>query len=76
MIINVKVIPNAKKEIVTEEVDLFGEKTYKVKTSKLPENGKANESVLELLSKHFNVRKNQITVIKGLTSTNKQIEIK
>lgn len=72
MIIQVKVKPKSKKE----EVKKVGEDTYEVKVNAPPEGGKANERLLELLSKHFKVSKNSIKILKGHTSRNKLIEIK
>jgi uncharacterized protein YggU (UPF0235/DUF167 family) len=38
--------------------------------------GKANESVIKLLAKHFNVSKSRINIILGLKSKKKIIKIK
>lgn len=75
IIIDVKVTPNSKTEEVSEYVDLFGKKTYKVKTSKPPENGKANQSVLALIARHFNVKIKNVSILKGFKSSLKQIKV-
>ena len=72
----VKVIPNSKENKVVEDItDLLGARNLKVKVNKPPEDGKANKAVIELLAKYFNVRKNAVNIVVGLTSRNKVIEV-
>lgn len=47
----------------------------KVKISAAPEKGKANQALIKLLSEKFDVPKNQIAILSGLTSKIKQISI-
>lgn len=75
-LLNVKVTPNAKKDEIIEEVDIFGNIIYKIKTTKPPEDNKANNSVIEILAKHSKTSKSNIKIIKGLTSRSKIIELK
>ena len=50
MKIIIKVIPNAKKNEITEDfVDLFKQGILKIKVNQLPEAGKANQAVIEIL---------------------------
>ena len=72
MMISVKVKTNAKKN----DVICISNDTFEVKTTTTPENGKANKSVVELLSQYFKVSKNSIVILKGSRSHNKIIEIK
>ncbi len=65
-----KVKTNAKKE----EVNLK-EGFYEVKVNAAPVEGKANESVIKLISEYFKVSKSRIRIIKGETSRNKLLEI-
>ncbi len=70
MIINVKVIPGAKKnEVVSDGEGL------KVRLSARPVDGKANAALVALLAEHFGVKKRQIEIIKGLQSRRKTINI-
>ena len=72
-IFTIKVHANAKKnEVLTSKNDCVD---YAVNTTATPENGKANEAIVELLSKHFKVGKSKITIQKGLTSKIKTIQI-
>ncbi len=70
MKIDVKVVPNAKKEIVKKEGEI-----WKVYLRVPPIEGKANKALIGLLADHFNVRKSQIEITKGLQSRNKTITI-
>lgn len=76
MRILVRTTPNAKENKVTEDnINMFGERTLKLKVNQPPEDGKANKAVLELLSEYFNVKKKKITIISGEKSRNKVVEI-
>jgi len=71
MKINVKAHTNAKKNEVKKTDDI----NFEVYTTATPENGKANLSIIELLSKFFRIGKTKINILKGQTSKNKIIEI-
>jgi uncharacterized protein (TIGR00251 family) len=71
MLINVKVKPNARQNTV-QKID---ESNFVVFTTTTPEDGKANKSVIELLSDFFRIAKSKIIIIRGQTSKNKVIEI-
>ena len=70
MIVSVKVIDNAKKEMVKEEAGVL--KAY-VKVPAVE--GKANKALIELLSKHFKVSKKSISIQRGSKSRQKTISI-
>lgn len=70
MILQIKVIPNAKKERVLEE-----ESCLKVYLTVPARQGKANKALIKLLSAHFNVQKRQVVIIKGEKSHNKVVEV-
>lgn len=40
-----------------------------------PIDGKANDAVVKLLSKHFGVAKSQVLILRGLTSKVKHVQI-
>lgn len=73
--LTIKVTPNSRKDEVITEIDMFGTIIYKVKTTKPPEDNKANNSVIELLAKHFKIAKSKVRIIKGETFRTKIIEI-
>ena len=70
MRITVRVIPRAKKELIKEENNLL-----KVYVTAPPEDGRANRAVIELLSEHFKVKRNCITILSGKKSRTKIIQI-
>ena len=71
MRIKVKVKPNAKKD----EIKKVDTDYYEVRVTVVPEKGKANKRVIEMLSKHFKVPKSKIRLIRGETSREKVFEI-
>ncbi len=71
MIINVRVIPRARQNKVTQNDD----GTYRVHTTTVPADGAANDAVIKMLAKHFDVPKTSIKIIRGATSRDKVIEI-
>jgi len=58
-----------------EEVVKQGD-DYVVRVKAVPKEGKANEAVIELVARHFKVPKSVVTIVTGLTSRNKIIEIR
>ncbi|MDD5006226.1 MAG: DUF167 domain-containing protein [Candidatus Omnitrophica bacterium] len=69
-IINIKVIPKAKKNLVKETKN--GLRVYVTSPA---EKGKANVAFVNLLSKFLNVKKYDINIISGQHSRDKVIEI-
>ena len=67
---NVRVTPHAKQNKVVET-----DGALRVYTTTAPENGKANEAVIELLSKYFDVPKSKIRILKGLTGRDKIVAV-
>ncbi|MDP2939203.1 MAG: DUF167 domain-containing protein [Candidatus Omnitrophota bacterium] len=70
MIINLRVIPNAKRNLIKEEGARL-----KVYLNAPAKKGLANKQLLELLSERFQVGKNRIHIIKGEKSREKIVEI-
>lgn len=68
--VEIKVIPNASKERVTEE-----EGRLKVYVNASPEKGKANTRVLELIADRYGVKRNAVKMIRGKLSRNKLLEV-
>lgn len=71
MLISIKVNPRSSKNEVTQMTD----GSLKIKMTAAPIDGEANEVLIKILSKHFNVAKSQIKIKSGLTSRNKIVEI-
>lgn len=70
VVIEVKVIPDSdKNELVKEDSKV------KIKVKASAEKGKANQAVIKLLSKYYNVSKSSIKIIRGRRKRNKLIKI-
>jgi hypothetical protein len=62
---------NAKEARVTRT----GETSLEVRVDEKAVGGRANKRLLEILSKHFNVPKSRITIVKGAKSRDKMVEV-
>lgn len=71
MIIEIKVIPNAKKQKIIKQTNY----NYKVYIVSVNENGKANRELIDFLSDYFKVSKSRISIKKGKTTRKKTIQI-
>ena len=69
--IQVKVSPNSREQGVKEI-----EGVLRVKVCAPAKEGKANKRLVEILAKHFAIPKSSISIVKGLTSKSKVIELK
>lgn len=68
---SIKVKPNSQQQKTIEEAD--GSLTISLKSP--PVEGKANEELIKLLAKRFNVPKSKITIKLGLSSRQKLVVI-
>ena len=68
---NIKVIPNAKRP----EVIFVDKQNLKVKVDAQPEDGKANERLIEILADRFVIRKSAVVLLNGARSRNKTVEL-
>lgn len=68
----VKVIPKSSR---TEIAAVLADGTLKVRVAAAPEKGKANAALCEFLAGRYGVAKSQVRVVKGLTATQKVVEI-
>jgi len=70
MILNVRVVPKASKNLVKKEEDYL-----KVYLTKPAQNGLANTQLIALLAEYLNIKKYQVKIIKGKRSRDKLVEI-
>lgn len=70
MKIKIKAKTNAKKEEVIDRGNY-----YEVSVTKTPVDGKANERIIKLLSKHFDIAQSLISIVSGKKSKEKIFEI-
>lgn len=71
MLITVRVTSNAREPRVTKT----SETSFEVRVDERAEGGRANKRLVEILSKHFDVPKSRITILRGLKSRDKVVEI-
>lgn len=71
MILNIRVIPKASRNLVREENGRI-----KVYVTAPAQDGLANERLVRLLAEHFKVKKYQVRIIRGEKSRDKQVEIR
>jgi hypothetical protein len=72
----IKVSPKAKKNCISDVVtDQNNQPILKIYTTAPPEDGKANKAIINLLSKIWGLRKNQIKIIVGANQKNKIVHI-
>lgn len=70
-IIEIKVIPRSKENKVMEE----GENKLKIKLTAPPIDNKANFALIDILAKHFQIKRSQIAIISGVKDRNKKVSI-
>jgi len=70
VILNIKVIPKAKRSYIQKE-----ENGFKVYLTNPAQDGLANKQLIELLSEYLKIKKYQIKIIKGEKSRNKLVKI-
>lgn len=76
VLLSLKVSPNASKNQLGKiMVDAKGHSVLKVFVMAVPEDGKANQAVIDLLAKNFHLKKSQFTIYRGETDKNKTILI-
>ncbi len=70
-LLNVRVIPNAKKNGVSEERGRL-----RVHVSAPAVGGKANKVMIEVLAEYFKIKKGDVRIIRGEKSREKVVEIR
>ncbi|MDE1149208.1 MAG: DUF167 domain-containing protein [Azospirillaceae bacterium] len=71
-----RVTPRASRNAVLGPMDgPEGRQLLKVAVTTVPEDGKANEAVLKLLSKAWRVPKSSLTIVAGQTDRNKVVQV-
>lgn len=71
MLIRVKVFPDSKKDEIIKKK----ESSFEVKVKEKAEQGRANEKVLQILSRYFCVEKNKFRLVKGGKTRSKIFEV-
>ena len=71
VVFKVKAVPGSSRTAVGGLLDGM----LKVKIAAPPEKGKANQCLIEFLSKKLGVKKNAISIVTGLTNPIKQVQV-
>ncbi len=71
--LKIKVHAGAK---LTRIKSILSDGTIKIDIAKAPEDGKANDVLIELLKKEFNLAKSQVEIIMGKFSSDKVVQLK
>ncbi len=71
IIFEVKVVPGSSKTVVAGLYNGM----LKVRLAAAPEKGKANQALVELLAKQFNIPKKSVVIVSGQTSKVKMISV-
>lgn len=74
--LSIKLTPKASRNEIQGWIsDAEGKPVLKCSVTTVPEKGKANEALIELLAKRLKIAKSSITLIRGDTDRNKVLEI-
>ncbi len=71
LVLRIKVKPNARNSALTEQ----GDGSWLAQLKAPPVDGKANEALIELVAKHWGVRKAQVSIKSGASSRMKLVTI-
>lgn len=71
----IRVTPKASAERIKPELQPDGRLLLRVYVTTVPENGKANEAVIKLLSKAMKLFKSSFTIVQGELSKDKMIKV-
>lgn len=74
-LLTLRVIPKSSRNLIEGWVLHQGEEVLKMRVTAAPENGKANDAVLQLLADTLSVAKNRLTLMHGLASRRKIVKI-
>lgn len=70
-----KIIVRVEPQSRERGVEKIGDQCFKVRTTKPAKEGKANQDVIELLSRYFSVSKSDIEIISGHRAKEKIVTI-
>jgi len=73
--LHIKLTPKASANRIIEESEKDGISNLKVYVTVVPEEGKANAAMIEILAKHYDLPKSAFTLIRGHKSRSKVVII-
>jgi uncharacterized protein len=71
MRLRIKAHPKSKKE----KIQKIGENFYELWVREAPDRGKANEAIRAALAQYLGIPKSKVSIVSGLTSKNKWVEV-
>lgn len=75
-LISVRLTPSASKNaVIGWDKDVSGNDILKICVTAIPENGKANQALIKLLSKTWKIAKSEIVIVKGETERHKILSV-
>jgi uncharacterized protein (TIGR00251 family) len=69
-VINVRVFPNAKRQLVKKENNVF-----KIYVNAPAEGGRANKELIDIAAEFFGVKKSCVKIVKGFKSREKTLKV-
>ena len=75
-IIRIRVTPKTSSNRVVQDVDENGAPLLRVYVTTVPEDGKANQAVLKLLSREMKIPKSALEIIQGIRGRDKVVRIR
>ncbi len=70
-LINVTVLPRSSRN----EIISLPDGSYKIKLTAPPIDGEANEELIKLLSREWNLARSSLTIVKGMRGKRKVVEV-
>lgn len=70
-----KIFVKVKARAREEKIEKIDDANFKVWVRESAEKGRANQSVLRVLAEYFSVSQSEISIVSGLTSRKKVVEI-
>lgn len=71
MQLGIKVVPGASSNAIAGWLG----NELKIRVVEAPEKGKANKAVIKMLAKVLGIDNNEISIVRGMTSSHKRVEI-
>ena len=75
-IIPLKVKAGAKESTIHGFIDLDGTHILKISVKAAPEDGKANNAIIKMLADKWDLKQNQLEIVKGSSGSSKLLAIK
>lgn len=75
MLTTMRIVVHAKAKSRQRKIEKVDEGMYRVWVHAAPEKGKANDEILEVIAKYFEVARSRVRIVIGKTAREKLVEI-